>query len=95
MEFRYPASVYPIRDDKLSGLVIDFDDEILSEVFERDLGTESRSVVPDLVCPLLKLSIMGNTPLQGDWFVSGSARGFATRTRVTALSVLDNLGRPY
>lgn len=66
MKFRDPASVYLVCDDKLPGLIIDFDDEILSEVLERDLGTESRSVAPYLICPFFKLSIMVSDAIAGE-----------------------------
>ena len=63
LELGNPAAVDVIRDGKLPGLVVHFDDDILAEIFERNLLTQARAILPDFVCPLFKLFIMGNAPL--------------------------------
>src|SRR5438105_410079 len=85
LEFRYPGTEHLIGNGELAGLVIDFDDQVLTEVLERDFGAEPLTVIPDLVRPLLELLVVGDPALERDRLELGAAGAQARAALVATL----------
>src|SRR5262249_38977570 len=74
-------------------LVVDLEDDVLAEVLERGLQSEAGAVIPHLVGPALELDIMRHAAVERDRVVFGAARRLARARRITAVALLDHLGR--
>src|SRR5207302_7610299 len=81
-----------IGDGYLAGLVVDFNNDVLTEILERHFRAEAGTEVPDLVRPLLELGIVRHAALEGDGLVLGASRRLARAARIAPFAVLDDVG---
>ena len=56
-----PATMNLVRQRQLAGSVVDFDDDVLPKVLERDFGAQPRAVVPDLAGPAFEHRVVRDT----------------------------------
>ena len=73
LEFRDPAAINFIRERELAGFVVNFDDEILAEILERNLLAEAVTPVPDFVGPFFEFGVVRDAAFEADGFVFGAA----------------------
>ena len=89
--FRDPAAVHLVSDGQLTRFVVQLDDDVFAEIFERDFSAETGAEVPYLVGPLFKFAVVGDASFKRDGVVLCAAGRFAATARVAALAVLDHL----
>src|SRR3569833_1563593 len=90
-----PAAIDFISHRELAGLVVDLEDDLFAEGFQRYLAAEARAVVPHLVRPLLELGVVGDAAFQRDRLVFGAPRRFARARGIAAFAMLDDLGAAF
>src|SRR5947209_10748437 len=78
---RDPAAIHLIGNRQLAGLVVELDDDVFAEVFERCLRPQARSEVPHTVGPFFELGVMSDSALQRDGIVFGAAGWLAAGAR--------------
>src|SRR5882672_2534754 len=91
---RNPAAENLVNYRHLTGLVEDFDDQVLTEILKRDFLPKARAEIPNLVCPLLKVRVVGHASFKRDRIILRAARRFAATARIASLAVLHDLGGP-
>src|SRR5262249_18698304 len=79
---------------QLPRFVVDFEDDVLAEISERDFYAQAGAEVPDLVGPLLELGIVGDAAFQGDGVIFGASRRLASSAGVATFAMLDHFGSP-
>src|SRR5688500_9938220 len=78
----------------MARLVVDFEDEVLAKILERNLGAEAGAEIPHLVRPLLERGVVSHSAFESDRFIFGLAGRLARSRRVAALAEFDDLGAP-
>src|SRR5262249_2145124 len=89
----WPAPVDVVGEGELTGLVEHLERDVLAEVLQRHLHPGLVADRPDLVGPARELEVVRHAALHGDGLPLRAARRLAAAARVTALAVLDHLGR--
>ena len=79
----------------MTGLVVNLDNDVLSEILQRDLGAGPGSEIPDFISPLFKLGIVGYASLQCDWFKLRFSGRLAAAAWITAFAMSDDLGASF
>src|ERR1019366_1440573 len=90
--FADPRAINFVGEDDLPGFVIDFENEILAKVFERNFRAETVSKVPNFVRPLLEFGVVGDAAFERDGVILGAAGRFSRAARITAFAMLDDFG---
>src|SRR5262249_22294828 len=94
LELGDPATEHLVSDRELAGLVVQLDDDVLAEVLERHLGSESRAEVPHLVGPLLELGVVRDAALECERLELGAPRRFPGAGRIAAVAMLHHFRGP-
>src|SRR5438477_8621485 len=91
--FRNPAAVNFVGENELSSLIVELQNDVFPEIFQRNFCAWAGTKLPDVIGPVLEFGIMRNAALKRDRFIFGAARRFAAAAGITSFAMLTDFGR--
>src|SRR5262249_21519661 len=75
---------------KLSSLIIEFKDDVLAEILQRNFRTKACTELPHLIGPFLEFRVVSNTALKRDRLEFGKPGRFATGAGIAAFAMMND-----
>jgi hypothetical protein len=82
-----------VGEDELSSLIVEFQSDVLTEIFQRNFCARAGAQAPDLVGPVLEFRVVRNTALEDDRCVFGATRGLTAAVGIASFAMLNDFGR--
>src|SRR5437773_12441034 len=91
--FRNPAVVNVVGENELSSLIVELQNDVFPEIFQRNFRAWAGTKLPDFIGPVLEFRIVGNAALKRDRIIFSAARRFTTAAGITSFALLNDFGR--
>src|SRR6266446_5603963 len=95
LPFRNPAAENLVGNRELARLIVLFEDNVFSEILQRNFRAESGAEIPDFIRPFFEFRVMRHASFQRDRIILGSTWGLAGSARISSLAVLHYLGGAF